>query len=330
MLLYQSNVWRKINEDVFGRNIWEIRLNNSVRWGITKTKKFKSFNFNIYQLLGIKTELIKDHLSQEVQYLSNKVLTNWKDIYLQVGWVNEVDRCPSKLLRKTWKCESMATQKKKINDLITKVGLKKSFYQNMPEATVEINLRNSEAMLLKDISTTSQRYIRRYEKQKLMFEKISEEDEVIKFWKLWDQMAHKKNIYIWPQTTFIDLVSLLDQKNRWWLFVAKTLSGDVAFGSVMIFLDGRAVYLYGALNPNYPWSSYWFMWQFILRAKQKWFKMFDLLGVSSILSLKSHSWTDVSRFKYSLGGEHVEYVGNFDIVHNALLYEAAKIFKNLK
>ena len=72
------------------------------------------------------------------------------------------------------------------------------------------------------------------------------------------------------------------------------------------------------------------MWHLILWSKQKGFEIFDLLGVKSIIAPETHTWSDISRFKYSLGGEHIEYIGNFDIVHNVFLYEAAKVFKNLK
>jgi len=84
MLLYQSKIWREINEEVFGRNIWEINLNSSIKWGITKTKRFKNLGFNIYQLLGVNAVFKKELLKKDIQYVTSKVFTNRRDIYLQI------------------------------------------------------------------------------------------------------------------------------------------------------------------------------------------------------------------------------------------------------
>ncbi len=281
--------------------------------------------------MGVNAVFKKELLKKDIQYVTSKVFTNRRDIYLQIWRVNEIGRCSSKILRKRGECEDLVEKKKDINNFLTeKIGLKKSFYQNMPEATVEINLSQSEDDIFKDISATSKRYIRKYEKNKLALKGVDEEKGVSKFRELWNQMAQKKNISIWPQSQTLKLINLLHQKKQWWLFVAETPNWDIAFGAVIIFLENRIVYLYGALNPAYPWSSYRFMWHLILWSKQKGFEIFDLLGVKSIIAPETHTWSDISRFKYSLGGEHIEYIGNFDIVHNVFLYEAAKIFKNLK
>lgn len=118
-------------------------------------------------------------------------------------------------MRKRGECEDLVEKKKDINNFLTeKIGLKKSFYQNMPEATVEINLSQSEDDIFKDISATSKRYIRKYEKNKLALKGVDEEKGVSKFWELWNQMAQKKNISIWPQSQTLKLINLLHQKKQ--------------------------------------------------------------------------------------------------------------------
>jgi len=78
MLLYQSPVWRQINEDIYGRNVWWINWRNEQKWGITKTKKVGTLNLNSYHLWGIEGGITTDRGEKEFQqnlaYLRQKIL----------------------------------------------------------------------------------------------------------------------------------------------------------------------------------------------------------------------------------------------------------------
>jgi len=133
---------------------------------------------------------------------------------LQIGLVDEIGRCPSVLIRKNKGCDALKETKKKYAAQLIKKGLKKSFVENMPEATVEIDLTRSPQELLKDISATSKRYIKKYDKYNLKFQTVQEETDIHKFWELWSEMASSKGIGVWDQQKFKALINLLQSHQK--------------------------------------------------------------------------------------------------------------------
>ena len=332
MLLYQSDLWKKINQDAFWKTIWEDSILDQPVWGISNDWQKAGLNFRAYQLLGVEIGDFKNFQSQISTFknLANKYLRTWKDAYFQLGFVDIVGRIDSRLVRKDIQNAQDLIQKKQ--DLLSqfkKYGLSPSFRENMPNATVEIDLTKQEDWLFEDMGATPRRYVKKF--QKAWFEVVEGTNQSLakEFWQLWQQMANVKWIGIWSWEPFSKLVNILQDTGKGEILLSKNKDWKIGFGWVFLFLWDRLVYLYGAMNGAFWWAGYHLMRNAIVKYKQAWFKIFDLLGVSS-LNQSSHKWQNISRFKYSLWWEHIEYLGNFDIVHNWLVYKMMQTYYQIK
>ena len=331
MLLYQAPIWKKINEEAFENTVWEDSFEGKKVWGLTHDFAKAGVVMRFYQLLGILPPADLKALKQ----FASKYLRSWKDLFFQYGFVKEVGREKSKILRKFVDDELKKsdlplydTKKKVISELAT-VGAKKSFRENMPEATVEVDLRLDVWKLWEDVSQMTKRQIKKAQKRELDLKPAKTREEVLTYRKLWKKMAEKKWIGIRPLANFEKMMQILWDEGAWELLLAWTGDGKLAYWAVFVFTGKRVNYLYGATNTTYSWAAHWTMWEAIKRYAEQRFEVFDFVWVPSIVAT-GHQWQDLARFKYSFWGEHVEYRGNFDIVKNALGYMAYAAYFNAK
>jgi lipid II:glycine glycyltransferase (peptidoglycan interpeptide bridge formation enzyme) len=64
------------------------------------------------------------------------------------------------------------------------------------------------------------------------------------------------------------------------------------------------------------------------RGKRNWFLRVDLLGSPSFIE-KTSPLYGVGRFKWSLWGKQIEYLGSYDLIFNQNLYQIFKLKKQL-
>lgn len=312
MNFYQNQIRRTISWDIFKKDIFEISIFwKKYRW-IRKTHKKFWIAFHWYQVLWIEipNKITDKNFAYEITNIKNK-FSNFNDIFFQLWFI---DSFQEPFFQNRIQIET---------DFQTKYGLQASIKENMPLASVVIDLTKSEDEIYTNFNKSAKRNINKAKKNDLYF-KIANDKEVIEFYDLWAKTAFKKWFGIYPKHQYLKLISFLKSTWTWDLYIVK--KDDVILSwSVEITENNYSYYLYWATNRDYfkIWWHYFLKYEMFKFLKTKWVKKVDLVWVSPEWKQDHHlKW--VSQFKHSLGWEHVEYVWNYDIVLNKLLYKIIK------
>ncbi len=106
-------------------------------------------------------------------------------------------------------------------------------------------------------------------------------------------------------------------------YIQKTNQKVIALSSALyVFDDDKTWYWYGGSSNDFrhlrPVNLQ--MWKFIELSYKKGSKSFDLLGTGGDLNSDNKNY-GLYKFKKSFGGEFIEYVGEFDMVINPIIYK---------
>ena len=309
MNFYQNQIWKKISKDIFDKDIFDYYLFGKKYWGVKKTHKKFWFSFNWFQILWIT---IPENISVELfkKELSNikKDFAKFNNIFFQLWFINKLN-------------EPFFENRKNIElDFETNYWLHPSIKENMPCATVIVDLTKSEEDLLKNFSKSAKRNIKKAEKEELYFT-IADEKDIDKFYNLWEKTAKWKWFHIYPYHQYKKLIDFLRNSWTWNLYLVKKDNIIISW-SIEINENNNSYYLYGATNRDYIkiWWHYFLKYEMFKYLKKKWIKKVDLLWVSPMW-YENHHLKGVSQFKHSLWWEHIEYFGNYDLALNKTWYK---------
>ncbi len=316
---YQSETWKLISAYIFDKPIFECELFGKKYWGTVKTAKKWLITLAWYQVLGVKfpdIEKKKFYINEELDRVKRDIKHGMTDIFLQIWITNHI-----RVSENTWK-----NRKELEKRILSNCSLKTSFRENMPLATIVIDLNQDLEILWKKINKSGRRHIRRWEKYNLVF-KSAEWDEIKQFYDLWNRTSNFKWFNIWPEKEYNRLIKFIKKEKRGDLFLVKK-GKDIVSGSIMLYDKDEAYYLYGATNRDLwnLWWHYFLKWEINKYLKEKNFKLIDLLWVAPKGYKNHHLWW-VSQFKEALGGKHIEYWGNYDLVFNKMLYQTFKMIR---
>ena len=314
MNFYQSKIWRYINENIYKKPVFELEIFWKKYWWIEKQHKKFGIWFSWFQILWVKFPSISE---EEIKAELKKVKSTfwkWNNIFFQFGFINQLE-------------EPFFENRKNIEKFLKQYDLCPSIRENMPLATVEIDLTKSEEDLYKNFSKTAKRYINKWKKLGLIFTKASDED-IEKFYKIWADIARFKWFYIYDYITYKNLLDYLEDTNNGWLYVVKDEKGQIYAGNIFIINQWLGVYLYGAANRNFQkiGPDYFLKWELFKFLKNNWVKKVDLLWISPS-GYENHYLKGVTQAKKALWGKVIEYWGNYDLSLNKVGYEILKSIK---
>lgn len=313
MNFYQSKIRKYINQEIYKKPIFEIEIFWKKYWWIRKDHKKLWISFSWFQVLWIKLpeKISGNDLMKELKNIKKQFKSS-KNIFFQFGFINELS-------------QPYYENRKKIQKHLEKFNLKPSLKENMPLATVIIDLTLPEEEIYKKFSKSAKRHINKAIKNNLIFTTASKND-IDDFYDLWNLTAKSKWFNIYSKDTYLQLIEFLRKNNCWNLYLVKKNNTIVAW-SIEVNFDNYSYYLYGASNKNTlkVWWHYFLKWELFKFLKRKWIKKVDLLWVSP-LWFENHHLKWVSQFKHSFWGKHIEYWGNYDLPLN-LLYWLVKILK---
>ena len=91
-------------------------------------------------------------------------------------------------------------------------------------------------------------------------------------------------------------------------------------------------YPYGgsSLEHKEVMASNWVAWEAIKLGKRLNFKIFDMWGALAPDTDKNDPWYGFHRFKEGYGGNHVEYIGTYDLILRSRLYTALNLADRLR
>lgn len=312
MNFYQNQIRRAVSQDIFKKDIFDISMfGKKYRWVRISHKKFW-LNLYWHQVLWIQIpENISDkNFHYEIENIRKKY-SSFSNIFFQLGFINSFH-------------EPFDKHRIQIQaEFLKKYWIPVSLKENMPLATVIVDLTRSEEEIYSNFNKSAKRNINKAKRNWLYF-KSANDKEISEFYSLWQDTSVKKWFNIYPKDQYLKLVSFI--KNTWTgdLYIVK--KDDVILSwSIEINENNNSYYLYGATNRDYfkIWWHYFLKYEMFKYLKNRWIKRVDLVWVSPSWA-SDHPLKGVSQFKHSLGGEHVEYMWNFDIILNRLLYQIAK------
>lgn len=312
---YQSDVRKTISKDIFKKEIFDVVLFWKKYWWVKKTHKYFWITLNWFQIVWIKfpNNFKKDEFKYELDNLK-KSFHSFNNIFFQLWFVSEISE-PYIENRKNYE-----------QNLQKEYELYRSLKENMPLASVIIDLQKEEKEIYSNFSKSAKRNIKKALKNDIYF-KLANKNEIDEFYNLWHETSNKKWFNIYDKKTYLKLVNFLKNTWIWDLYIVKK-DNKILSWSIEIIKNKESYYLYGATNRDYTklWSHYFLKYEMFKYLKQKWIKDIDLLWVSPTWYENHHlSW--VSQFKHSFWWKHVEYIGNYDLVLNKVLYNILKKIK---
>lgn len=331
----QSQLWRDINTKVFWKTIFDFELLwNSYFWFVKEKKKW-FLKSRWYQVLWVSfSDFEKDNIQKfkkEIRKIKRDFRKSYFDIFFQLWFVDEISRYSISEIKKNKDFLQDIKEKRENWDGFMKkeLWLSVTIRENMPLATVFLDLSLPFDDIKKDFSSSVKRHINKAKKEKIGFEIASNEDWN-KFYKIWEETAKKKGFNIIPRKTFFGLKEFLLSSNTGNLFVLKK-DKEIINGNIYVFWNDWLYYLYWWTN-RYFWNIWWgyFLKSSLIQWWQdKGFKFLDMFWVAPSWCSDHHlEW--VSRFKQWFWWKKIEYLWNYDVVFNNALYKFYDLIKNRK
>jgi lipid II:glycine glycyltransferase (peptidoglycan interpeptide bridge formation enzyme) len=329
---YQSDIWKDINKNIYMKDIFEVIFLWKKYWWVIKKKSKLNVEFKWYQILWITLETqFSDNtilLENEIKKLKDEFKKSFWDIFLQLWFINELSSTKtSKLHKENNIIKNKCRIDRLTNDHYMKtLGLNSSFRENMPLATIIINLNKWTDELFQDIRKSWREKIKKAIKRWVEFQ-IAKKDDWEDFYNTWNQTANLKWFNIMSLKIFKKLQEYLIANNYWNLFLCKK-NNEIVSWSLCLFIWNTIVFLYWATNRKF--GNIW--WHQLLKYKifERWhtnnYKTFDLLGGAPTW-FENHHLVWVSKFKESLWWEKIEFLWNYDLVFNPLIYNIFKFSK---
>ena len=191
--------------------------------------------------------------------------------------------------------------------LLASIGFKLSKGPFLPSKTLQIDLTQSQASILKHIKKDARYSIKRG--GVLTTKSYSTPDEIKKWREAWKKSVNFKR-YVPGETQLINLRKSFP--DNYSLFLAShNISGSVIGGALFTRSSHDfGYYWYGFTNEEgrSTLSQYPLLYQGILWAKKQGCKVFDFEGVYDP-RFPNKSWLGFSHFKRSFGGQEVEHPG---------------------
>jgi len=188
--------------------------------------------------------------------------------------------------------------------------------QNMNQSlTYHICTLKSETELLGDLTSNWRHNLRRSWNENFLFEYGNDENNIMEFFRIYQEITLKNGIR--RHYTFNSLMAIknkLPPFGRLNLFLCR-LNGRILSGRIVCIVGVRAYDLLAAAGEegrnNY--ASYYLMWNIMDWCRKNGIEYLDLSGVDPF----SHK--GIFNFKKGIGGNFVEYVGEWELSNSLLL-----------
>lgn len=325
-MLYQSSIWKKLNQDIFKKPVFDIKINDTTYQAVIKQKSLFWFMLNRYQILWVRyedvqvgTDLLRPIIIPQLPYKSGNILIQF--------WFVDIIRSDYTSNIKKYTTEQISIFEQKllsIADWLLSKWWKHSIKQNLPEADIIIDTTKDKDLLRADISSNTKNHINKAGKKGVIFDTVKDEDDLTRFVQLYRWVWNNKWFGVVSEDLIHKLYDYLTQTKSGEIFVVR-YGGRLVWWALCIFDDKNLIYLYGGNDTSIGniWASQFMHWQIMNYAKDNWFNTYDMLGASRIW--KEDRLSKVTQFKAWFWWTKYDYVWSFDIVLSPLLYKIYKL-----
>lgn len=330
---FQSPLRKDIKTIVYGEDSFAITLFDKEYFGVKKSKSLWPWSLSWYQVLGVELP------TNNIPWVADQVAKVYHDyrqprnnISFQRGVVNEILRFYNVSHRSPEFAWGMRETRLQLQHWIQQeTWLIPSFRENMPLATVLIDVTKSDEELLHDMNSGAKSHVRKSQWHNLTF-RTADPKDYERFYEEWIKIAGFKWFHIIPLTTYRALMDYLTSNHCGNIFMVEK-DGVILWGSIAVYDQETITYLYGFSNrdPRYKniWVHQFIKYQMFWRARERGLHRMDLFG-GAPTGFDEHPLTSVSKFKESLWWVKLERYGNYDIILNPRLYKAFYFHHRLK
>ncbi len=329
---FQSNVWKVINRDIYKKMLFDFEFLGKKYFGVIKEQSRRWLKIRWHQVLWIDaTDYLRNYpevFKKEIEKVKRDYKHNYWDIFFQFGFIDDLASFKIKELKDKKFVEDIKNRRKSREEIMKQeYWLLKSFRENMPLATIVVDLTGWEETIWTNMTKSARNHIKKATWHWLYFEFAKDEDWE-RFYDVWHETSFEKGFNIIDKETLLSLKNYLQRSSSWNLFLAKK-DNEIISWSICLFVWKTIVYLYWWTNRNYwnIWAHHFLKNEIFKRWFQNWYHQADLLWAAPTGDDKHHlNW--VTAFKHSLGGKKIEYLGNYDLVFNNNFYQAFKLIRS--
>lgn len=194
-------------------------------------------------------------------------------------------------------------------------GGRESRHPIQHQATMVVDIGGGDAALAR-FKESTRRNIRAGERQGITVEASDASAAMDHFYLLLRQTAARRSFPIRPRSYYQDLLSLFRERGQASVYLAR-LDSRLLAGAVMVFLGQTLVYLFGgtAGEAQEHKPGYLLHWRAIQDAQRRGCTRYDMWGVP-LRPEPSHPGFGYYTFKSRFNGEHVRFIGLFDLPVN--------------
>lgn len=183
------------------------------------------------------------------------------------------------------------------------------------QATIVVDIRGGDAVLAR-LKESTRRNIRLGERRGITVEASDASAAMDHFYGLLRETGARRSFPVRPLSYYQDLLSLFGERGQASVYLAR-LEGRLLAGAVMVFYGATLVYLFGgtAGDARELKPGYLLHWRAIQDAQRRGGTRYDLWGVP-LRPEPSHPGFGFYTFKSRFNGEHVRFIGLFDLPVN--------------
>lgn len=208
------------------------------------------------------------------------------------------------------------------------LNLLKSFEEVQPEYRQWLSLESSEEELLTQMKPKCRYNIGVAERSELAITHGGA--ELAKDFYYLYQVTSKRTKFRGRGLAYLErLMALIDEQKIGEIILVKKFDATLAAG-IFLYYEGLASYLYGGSSGDRSlMAPYLLHWEAIKAAKKRGCQTYDFLAVAPP-DQPHHPYAGLSRFKSQFGGETVQLVGSWDLVHQPTWYRIFKMLEQLR
>ena len=326
MHFLQSSLWRHITITVYQKPTRCFVRKDIEYQVIAKQKRFFGITWTRYQLLG--SDMTLSDLVALVPLLRTTFCA-WTDLYIQIGSTYIIDTTPTSQTKSDSHISQLQTTRQIIYHTLISWGFAPSIVENMPPATVMIDLSIPVEQLQSECSSSTVTHIRKASRQSpdYIIGDVSDWDS---FYTIRSQTGQTKGFATQQRAAYDALCEYLTATQSGHLYLAK-VDGVIACGAIVVYHEDTAIYLYGATDRAFrnAWLNQGLHRYIIGHMQQSDYRRYDFLGCSSTGD-SHHHLASVSQFKQWFGGTKIEYVGSRDVPLHRVGYRLYLWWKQLR
>lgn len=195
--------------------------------------------------------------------------------------------------------------------------------------TFQLDLTPSEEQLLANMTSKTRYNIRVAEKHGVRVYEDTSEQGLEDYLKILEETTKRQGFYAHSADYFRKLYASLKDSGILHIFKAEFENQILVCWIVFVF-NNVLYYPYGASSSLHRevMASNLMMWEVIRYGKAQGCQNFDMWGALGTTPDEKSPWYGFHRFKKGYGGELVEFLGSFDLVHNYPTYKVYSLAEN--